>query len=296
MLLDGKAAVVTGSGSGLGRAFAIALAKAGASVVVNARTASDVASVVDEIRKDGGTAEGCVVSVASMEGGRQIIQTAIDKFGRIDILVNNAGIAPSQPLVTMSEQEFDDAIATDLKGAFACARFAAPYMVKQKWGRIINMSSGAARGLRDQTGYSAAKAGLVSMSVVWAQELGNDGITVNAIRASARTRITERAKERRIRQAIALGQKPPLDMGLFPPEMAAPLVVFLASEQAGWITGQFISIDGPKLALYSHTRAVSTAFMPDGWTVELMLQHFKGSVGAQLEEIGWRKASGERAT
>jgi NAD(P)-dependent dehydrogenase (short-subunit alcohol dehydrogenase family) len=154
MLLDGKVAVVTGSGAGMGRAFAIDLAAAGAKVVVNARTASNVASVVDEIRKLGGTAEGCALSVASMEGAREIIQTALDRFGRIDILVNNAGIMSRTLLADMTEKEFDDVIATNLKGTFACTRHAVPHMIKQRWGRIINMSSASILGQEGATGYA----------------------------------------------------------------------------------------------------------------------------------------------
>lgn len=158
-MLDGKVAVVTGSGTGMGRAFAIDLAKAGAKVVVNARTASDVNNVVDEIRKMGGTAEGCAVSVASMEGARQIIQTAVDGFGRMDILVNNAGIMGQKPLVDMTEQDFDNVIATNLKGTFACTKHAVPHMIKQGWGRIINISSASILGQEGATSYASSKGG-----------------------------------------------------------------------------------------------------------------------------------------
>lgn len=188
MLLNGKVAVVTGSGTGLGRAYAMGLAKAGATVVVNARTASDVASAVEEIRKSGGTAEGCAISVASMEGARQIIQTAVDGFGRIDILVNNAGITGRKVLTDMTEQDFDNVIATNLKGTFACTRHAVPHMIKQRWGRIISMSSGSILGAEGTTSYVASKGGVLSMTLTWAVELAQYGITCNAIRASASTR------------------------------------------------------------------------------------------------------------
>ena len=131
MLLDGKVAVVTGSGTGLGRAYALGLARAGAKVVVNSRTANNVANVVEEIGRMGGTAKGCAASVASMEGAREIIQTAVDGFGRLDILVNNAGITGRKLLADTTEQDFDDFIATNLKGTFACARHAVPHMIKQ---------------------------------------------------------------------------------------------------------------------------------------------------------------------
>ncbi|TAK34164.1 MAG: SDR family NAD(P)-dependent oxidoreductase [Chloroflexota bacterium] len=288
MLLEGKVAVVTGSGAGLGRAYALALAKAGAKVVVNARTANDVAQVVAEIETAGGTAERCISSVASMEGGRQTIQTAIDKFGRIDILVNNAGITRPKLLTEMTEQDFDDVIATNLKGTFACTKHAVPYMIEQKWGRIINVASGAVRGVVPQTNYAASKGGVLSMSLTWALELAKYGITCNVIRTHARTRMTERSIEQARQAALERHEQPPTasDLGIYEPESAAPLVVFLASDQACKINGQFISIDGPRLAICAHTRPVVSAISPGGWTVEHLLEDFKTTVGTQLESPG----------
>ena len=296
MLLDGKVAVVTGSGSGMGRAFALALAKAGAKVVVNARTASDVASVVEEVRMGGGTAEGCVVSVATMEGARQIVQTALDRFGRIDILVNNAGISGTRFLVEMTEEDFDDVVATNLKGIFACARYAAPHMIKQGWGRIINVASGSVIGQDANTSYSASKGGVLSMSLSWAVELEKYGITCNAIRSSAATRLNVARRDRTKQEALDRYEQPltDLDLGYFQPEEAAPLVVFLASEQAGWINGQFICIDGPRLAICEHTHHAKTAVMPGGWTVELMLEHFKTTAGMPLQPYGFIAPDGRK--
>ena len=296
MLLDGKVAVVTGSGTGLGRAYAMGLAKAGAKVVVNARTASNVANVVEEIRKMGGTAEGCAASVASMEGAREIIQTAVDGFGRIDILVNNAGITGRKLLVDMTEQDFDDVIATNLKGTFACTRHAVPHMMKQGWGRIINMSSGSILGQEGATSYASSKGGVLNISLTWAVELAQYGITCNAIRTSAATRLTETRREQAKQAALERHEQPPTDadLGYYKPEEAAPLVVFLASDEADWINGQFICIDGPRLALCEHTHHAKTAIMPGGWTSELLLEHFKTTVGMPLQAYGFLTPDGRK--
>ena len=296
MLLDGKVAVVTGSGTGLGRAFAIGLARAGAKVVVNARTASNVASVVEEIAEMGGTAAGCAASVAIMEGAREIIQTALDSFGRLDILVNNAGVMGRKLLVDMTEQDFDDVIATNLKGTFACARHAVPHMMKQGWGRIINVSSASILGQEGATSYASSKAGVLNISLTWAVELAQYGITCNAIRSSAATRLTEKSIERAKQAALERHNRVPTDadLGYYKPEEAAPLVVFLASDEAGWINGQFICIDGPRLAICEHTHHAKTAIMPGGWTLELMQQYFKTAVGTPLQAYGFLTADGRK--
>ena len=296
MLLDGKVAVVTGSGTGLGRAYAMGLAKAGAKVVVNSRTASNVAKVVEEIRKMGGTAEGCAVSVASMDGAREIIQTAVDGFGRIDILVNNAGITMRKLLADMTEQDFDDIIATNLKGTFACTRHAVPHMMKQGWGRIINVSSGSIIGQEGNTSYASSKGGVLSISLTWAVELARYGITCNAIRTSAATRLSEKRREQ-VKQAALQRHEPAptdADLGYYQPEEAAPLVVFLASDEADWINGQFICIDGPRLAICEHTHHAKTAIMPGGWTSELLLEHFKTTVGMPLQAYGFLTPDGRK--
>jgi 3-oxoacyl-[acyl-carrier protein] reductase len=280
----------------MGRAFAIDLAKAGAKVVVNARTAGDVSDVVNEIRKTGGVAEGCAASVASMEGAREIVQTAVDRFGRVDILVNNAGIMDQKLLVDMTEQDFDDVIATNLKGTFACTKHAVPHMMKQGWGRIINLSSASILGQEGATSYASSKGGVLNMSLTWAVELAKYGITCNAIRSSAATRLTEKGRERAKQAALARHERAPTDaeLGYYQPEEAAPLVVFLASEEAGWINGQFICIDGPRLALCEHTHHAKTAIMPDGWTTELLLKHFKTAVGTPLQAYGFLTPDGRK--
>ena len=283
MLLKGKNAIVTGSSKGLGRAYAIALAKAGARVVVNGRTASEVDAVVQDIKDEGGEAVACVESVASWEGAQRIIQCAKDNFGRLDILVNNAGITRDRTLLKMSEEDWDEVIAIHLKGSFACGKFAALEMKDQGSGRIINITSGAGLlGNFGQTNYSSAKAGIVGMTLTWALELAKYNITVNAMRASAITRMTEPLINRAIRNAQDAGKPAPNpeELGVYPPGAAAPLVVFLASDEASWINGQILAIDGPRLVLWSHPNEIRTAFMFPKWTVETMLKHFKGTIGS----------------
>ncbi|MFC1935795.1 SDR family NAD(P)-dependent oxidoreductase [Chloroflexota bacterium] len=232
--------------------------------------------------------KGCAISVVDMEGARQIVQTAVDGFGRIDILVNNAGISGRKLLVDTTEEDFDNVIATNLKGTFTCTKHAFPHMVKQGWGRIINMSSGSILGGDGYTSYAASKGGVLSLSLTWAVELAQYGITCNAIRARASTRVNVAYRERMKQAALDRHERPPTDadLGYYKPEEAAPLVVFLASAQAHWITGQFICIDGLQLAICEHTHHGKTAIMPGGWTIEQLLEHFKTAVGTPLQPYG----------
>jgi len=289
MSLEGKSAIVTGSSKGLGRAYAIAMAEAGAKVVVNGRTAMEVEAVVQEIKNGGGEAVACVESVSSWEGAQRTIQCARDSFGRLDILVNNAGITRDRTLLKMTEEDWDEVIAIHMKGTFACGKFAALEMQGQGSGRIINVTSGAGlMGNFGQTNYAAAKAGIIGMTMTWALELAKYNITVNAIRAAAMTRIIQPLVDRAVREAEEAGLPVPKpeDLGIYPPEAAAPLVVFLASDEAAWINGQVIAIDGPRLVLWSHPKPVRSAYMFPRWTVEMLMKYFKETTGAELERIG----------
>ena len=289
MLLKGKSAVVTGSSRGLGRAYAIALSKAGAKVVVNGRVANDVDAVVQEIKNSGGEGVACVESVSTWEGAQRIIQCAKDSFGSLDILVNNAGITRDRTLLKMTEEDWDEVIAIHLKGSFVCGKFAALEMRNQGGGRIINVTSGAGlMGNFGQTNYSAAKAGIVGMTMTWAQELAKYNITVNAIRAAAMTRMMEPLLKRAEKQAREAGKPVPQpeELGIYPPEAAAPLVAFLSSDEAAWITGQVIAIDGPRIVLWSHPQQVRTAYMFPLWTVDTLMKLFKDTVGEKLENVG----------
>ena len=197
--LKDRVAVVTGAGRGIGRAEALALAAEGAKLVVNdlgvatdgsGSSQTPAEEVCQEIRKMGGEAYPNYDSVATQEGGENIIKTAIDKFGKIDILVNNAGILRDRMLFNMSEEEWDIIMKVHLYGTFHCTRPASVYMRQQRWGRIINTSSISGLGNVGQANYSAAKEGIVGFTRTAALDLGKYGITVNAIRPNAATRMT----------------------------------------------------------------------------------------------------------
>ncbi|RJP69998.1 MAG: SDR family NAD(P)-dependent oxidoreductase [Candidatus Abyssobacteria bacterium SURF_17] len=247
-LLDGKVAIVTGAGGGIGRCHALALAKEGAKVVVNDvggdRSGSGAGksmadTVVDEIRKMGGKAAANYDSVATMAGGKNIVKSALDAFGRLDILVNNAGILRDKTLLKMDEAMWDSVIAVHLKGTFACTHAAATAMKDQgQGGRIINTSSTSGLlGMFGQSNYGAAKAGIAGFTRVCALELVKYGITVNAVVPIAKTRMTE-----------DLPRYANLKEGELDPAFISPVVVFLASGLGKDINGKFFLIRGPHIS------------------------------------------------
>ncbi len=269
MLLDGKVAVVTGSSKGLGRAFAMGLAKEGASVIVNGTSAEDVARVVEEIKKGGGKAVPCVASVATMAGAESIINTAVKQFGRLDVLVNNAGIVRDRTFLKMTEQEWDEVIAVHLRGTFTCCKAAAPVMIQQGGGRIMTITSGAAfLGNVGQSNYSAAKAGIIGLSLSLCQELSRYNINVNVVWPRALTRMTEPIAHKMMQknQSQEGPELTPLDIGLGSPEMVAPLVVYLASDAAKGINGKIIGLRGEILSVWSQHKELATATRVGGWT------------------------------
>ncbi len=288
MLLEGRTAIVTGSSKGIGRAYAHALAREGAGVVVNGTSAADVDRVVAEIRAGGGRATGCVESVATMAGAGRIVQSALDSFGRLDILVNNAGMLRDRTLLKMTEEEWDEVIAVHLKGTFACAQAAAMVMSQQMSGCIINTSSHSVWGNIGQCNYSAAKAGILGFTFSAARELSRYNIRVNAVAPRALTAMTlprleaslksagEEAKRRNAPEPTAL------DIGWGEPDMVAPLIVFLASDDARDITGAFFRARGESIAVWSRNLEIASATMPGGWTVEELRKRFWPSLGRAL--------------
>lgn len=274
--LQGKSAVVTGAGSpvGIGRAVAIALAAEGASVVVNdigrdkeGNRAAD--KVVAEITKAKGKAVANYDSVATMQGGENIIKTALSNFGKIDILVNCAGNFLPRRFAETTEQEWDSIISVHVKGHFACARAAVPEMIKQKSGRIINFSSRGATVGGGSTVYSTAKAAILGFTSAMSADLKEYGITVNAILPSAITELFPWPKKR-MEDNLPVAQ--PTD-----PDYVAPMVAFLATDEAKNITGRYIYASGGDICIYPQPLRVpaeSPLFLrkPGKWTIEEISQ------------------------
>ena len=242
-MLTDKIALVTGASRGIGAAIAKAFAKEGAAVIINYNGSGEKAqAVADEIILNGGAAEIYQCSVADFDACRQMIETLVKKYGRIDILVNNAGITKDGLLMKMSEEDFDSVIDINLKGAFHTIRHMSRYFLKQRSGKIINISSvSGILGNAGQANYSASKAGVIGLTKSTARELASRGIQVNAIAPgfieSDMTDAMQAEAKERMTDAIPLKR-------IGKPEEIADLAVFLASAKSDYITGQVIAADG----------------------------------------------------
>ena len=241
MRLEDKAVVITGSSRGMGRLTAIDMAKEGAKLVINGTNSGPVDEVVEEIKSSGGEAVANYDTVATMEGGKSIIDTAIKNYGKIDVLINNAAVSRDRTFAKMTEEEWDMVIAVDLKGVFTCTKAAIVHMIKQKSGRIINVSSFAGiSGNVGQANYSAAKGGVIALTRTCAKELGRYNITVNAIAPSHKTRIYDKVPDEVFKRII--GSRSLRRMS--EPREISPTFIFIASDDASYITGQVIGVDG----------------------------------------------------
>ena len=241
--MEGKVAVVTGASRGIGKAIAINLASKGATVVINYNGSKERAEEVKNIiEAAGGRTVVRQCNVADFDACKEFIETVIKEYGRIDILVNNAGITKDGLLMKMSEEDFDQVLDTNLKGAFHTIRFALRQMIRQRSGRIVNMASVVGvSGNAGQANYAASKAGVIGLTKTTAREVASRGITVKAIAPGfIETDMTEVLPEK-VKEA-SISQIP---LGKFgKAEDVADAVAFLASDEAAYITGQVLHVDG----------------------------------------------------
>lgn len=248
MELDGRVSLVTGASRGLGRAHALKLSSLGSKVAVNyvdiegESNQADANRVVEAIAGQGGEAIAVEADIRDAEAVKAMVGEVVDRWGKVDILVNNAGINRDNLLLRMSEEAWDDVIDTNLKGAYLCTKFVLRSMMKQRWGRIINIASvSGVMGTPGQGNYSASKGGLIAFTKSIAREMGSLNITVNAIAPGfITTDMTDRLPDERKEEILKM-----ISLQRFgKPEDVAELVAFLASDRAGYITGQVIGIDG----------------------------------------------------
>ncbi|MFF7263841.1 SDR family oxidoreductase [Streptomyces sp. NPDC008159] len=274
-LCEGRVVIVTGAGRGLGRAHALAYAAEGAHVVVNDLGVgldgtpdpdSPAARVVDEIRAAGGEAIAHGGDVATTDGAASLVRTALDTYGRLDTLVNNAGFLRDRMLVNLDEDDWDAVLRVHLKGHFLPLKHAAlHWRAEAKEGRrpearVINTSSGAGLlGSVGQGNYSAAKAGVIGLTLVAAAELGRYGVLVNAIAPAARTRMTERVFAETM-------TAPGTGFDAMAPENVSPLVVWLGSAACTSVTGRVFETEGGRITVMEGWRPGPTATRPSRWT------------------------------
>lgn len=245
-MFQNKTVVVTGASRGIGRAIALAFAKQGANLVLNYnRSKESVEEVLQAIEAEGGKAVLVQADVSKSEEAKNLIQTAVDTFGSIDVLINNAGITKDMLIMRMKEEEFEQVLDVNLKGTFYCLKYASNFMLKQRKGKIINMASVVGlTGNAGQANYAASKAGIIGLTKSAAKELAVRGITVNAIAPGViESEMTDVLPDK-VKEAY-LQMIPLKRMGR--PEDVANTAMFLASQNADYITGQVIQVDGGML-------------------------------------------------
>ena len=304
--LEGKVAIVTGAGRGIGRGEALLLAEEGAKVVVNDLGGSEAGEgadarpadeVVAEIVAAGGEAVANYDSVATMEGGERIVGTALDSFGRLDILINNAGILRDRMVFNMSEAEWDSVIAVHLKGHFTTTKHASIVFRQQRSGRIVNTGSESGLGNMGQANYAAAKEGIVGLTRTLALDLGRYGVTANAIRPRAGTRLTLSPELREAMQRARASRRGDGDsdsgsetgaeqavsqMDALAPEMVAPLVVYLCTDSAANVNGRDFVVGGDEVSLMTMPTKQASIHQEGGWDLASLERVFPRVIGADL--------------
>lgn len=294
--LDGKVAIVTGAGRGVGRAEAIALAGAGAAVVVNDNgcetngIGSDSApadEVVTTINADGGKAIANYGDISVSADAEALVKQALDEFGRLDIAVCNAGILRDRMVFNMTEEEWDAVIRVHLKGHFNVIKLVCLIFRQQRSGRIICTSSESGLGNMGQANYSAAKEGIIGLVRTTARDMGKYGVTCNAIRPRAGTRMTMSPEmQEAARRATGAGLSAGASSGMphTGPEQIAPFVVYLAADAAPEVTGYDFCVYGDRISLMSQPQEIKTIYAPHGtWTIEEIVQKFPTTIGKELK-------------
>jgi 3-oxoacyl-[acyl-carrier protein] reductase len=245
MSLSGRVALVTGASQGIGRTCAIRLASEGAAVAVAARNQEKLNELVDEITSSGGKAAAFALDVADEEQVKSTVKAAIAQFGKIDILINNAGITRDQLVMRMKRADWDTVLQTNLTSAYVCIQQVIGSMLKQRWGRIISITSIFGQmGQAGQANYAASKAGLIGLTMAIAREVGSRNITCNAvapgfIETAMTATLGDEFKQKAVQQ-IPLGR-------VGTPEDVASAVAFFASEDASYITGHVLNVNGGML-------------------------------------------------
>ena len=290
--LEGKVAVVTGAGRGIGRGVAKKLAAEGASVVVadigaaldgQGNDTSPAAMVVEEISELGGNAVACYENVAEIEGGANIVKTALDNFGRLDIVVTAAGILRDRMIFNMTEQEWDDVIAVHLKGTFSVVQSASQVFKEQGRGRIITFSSvSGLYGYGGQSNYGAAKDGIAGFTRVVAKDLARYGVTANAISPGASTRMTDSVPD--TTRARRAGEFPPAPDGTLTndPDDVAPMIAWLSSDEAADVTGMIFHVVGNRVSVMNHPEPHRSIHKDGRWTVEELAGVIPETIGMDL--------------
>jgi NAD(P)-dependent dehydrogenase (short-subunit alcohol dehydrogenase family) len=276
--LAGKVVIITGSGQGIGKAIALEFARQGARVVTNSRKpgtkGGDAESTAYEIMDTRGEAVAYFGSVADFQTAGKLVQTAVDRFGRLDVLINNAGSDAPHMIWNMTEEEWDLSIDSYLKGTFNTCRHASALMREQKWGRILNTTSTAWLGTVGHCNYGAAKAGVVGLTRSVAREVGRYGVTCNAYAPTASTRFSasediQAGFKKRFESGLMTKERYDELTNLPGPETVAPFLVYLCTDAAADINGQVFDVTGGNIALYSEPVKKKTISKETGtWSVE----------------------------
>jgi len=286
--LKGKVAIVTGAGRGIGRGEALALASEGAKVVVNdlggatdgtGAGGSPAEEVIAEIKRMGGEAVANYDSVATMQGGENIVKTAIDNFGKLDILVNNAGILRDRMVYNIGEEDWDLVLKVHLYGHFYTIKPACVFFRQQRYGRIINTSSiaGLYATTYGQANYGAAKEGIVGLTRKVARDMGKYGVTCNCIRPNAGTRLSLSDETRRAWPKEIIDK-----LEQMKPEDIAPLVVWLASDDAANVNGRVFFVETGRIGLYSEPVLEKQLVKAGGWTIDELFMFMPATMTGEL--------------